>query len=61
MTALARWAVAVAAALPLLAAPARAQDLLTVWRAAAEHDQRLAVARAEHGASQTLRQQADAL
>lgn len=61
MTALARWAVALAAALPLLAAPARAQDLLTVWRAAAEHDQRLAVARAEHGASQTLREQAEAL
>ncbi|HNK54310.1 MAG TPA: TolC family protein, partial [Ottowia sp.] len=38
-----------------------AQDLLTVWRAAAGHDQRLAVARAEHGASQTLRAQADAL
>lgn len=60
MKALARLALAVA--LPaLLAAPARAQDLLTVWRAAAGHDHRLAVARAEHGASQALRDQADAL
>lgn len=40
---------------------ALAQDLLAVWRAAAGHDQRLAVARAEHDVSQTLREQADAL
>lgn len=60
MKALARLALAVAL-LALLAAPARAQDLLTVWRAAAGHDHRLAVARAEHGASQALRDQADAL
>ena len=49
---------ALAAALP---AGAWAQDLLTVWRAAAGHDRQLAVARAEHGATQTLREQADAL
>lgn len=57
----ARLAFGAAIALPLLAAPAHAQDLLTVWRAAAGHDHRLAVARAEHGASQALRGQADAL
>ncbi|WHZ10822.1 MAG: Type I secretion outer membrane protein, TolC precursor [Burkholderiaceae bacterium] len=47
----------------LLAWPAvaPAQDLLTVWRAAREHDRTLAVARAEHAASQTKRDQADAL
>lgn len=60
MKAPARLALA-AALLALLAVPARAQDLLTVWRAAAEHDHKLAVARAEHGASQALREQADAL
>ncbi|MFD2378278.1 hypothetical protein ACFSTJ_13380 [Ottowia pentelensis] len=51
-------ACAAATALP---AAAWAQDLLTVWRAAAGHDRQLAVARAEHGATQTLREQADAL
>ncbi|MBS0406998.1 MAG: TolC family protein [Proteobacteria bacterium] len=51
-------ACALAATLP---ADVRAQDLLTVWRAAAGHDRQLAVARAEHGATQTLREQADAL
>lgn len=51
-------ACALAATLP---AGVRAQDLLTVWRAAAGHDRQLAVARAEHGATQTLREQADAL
>ncbi len=45
----------------LLPAGAWAQDLLGVWRAASQHDRKLAVARAEHGASQTLREQADAL
>ena len=45
----------------LLPPSAWAQDLLSVWRAAAQQDRKLAVARAEHGASQTLREQADAL
>ena len=47
----------------LLAAPAAApaQDLLTVWRAAQERDRTLAVARAEHAASQAKREQAAAL
>lgn len=44
-----------------LASNVQAQDLLAVWQAAAGHDQRLAMARAEHGVSQTLRSQADAL
>ena len=52
---------ALASALLAGSTGAWSQDLLTVWRAAAGHDQRLAVARAEHGASQTLREQADAL
>lgn len=38
-----------------------AQDLLQAWRAAATHDRQLAVARAEHGATQALREQAEAL
>ena len=50
-----------AAALAVLAQGVAAQDLLSVWRAAAEHDHQLLVARAEHGASQTLRELADAL
>ena len=45
----------------LLPPSAWAQDLLSVWRAAAQQDRKLAVARAEHGASQTLREQAEAL
>lgn len=47
----------------LFAAPlaAHAQDLVTVWRAAQQHDRGLAVARAEHAASQTKREQAAAL
>jgi outer membrane protein len=52
------WALAALAAMP---AGAWAQDLLTVWRAAQEHDRALAVARAEHAASQTGREQAAAL
>ena len=39
--------------LGLGALPATAQDLLTVWRAAEQHDRTLAVARAEHAAAQT--------
>lgn len=50
-----------ATALGALPWAASAQDLLSVWRAAAEHDHQLLVARAEHGASQTLRELADAL
>lgn len=38
-----------------------AQDLLTVWRAVEQHDPAVAVARAEHAASQTQRDRADAL
>ena len=49
------------AALSALPAAALAQDLLEVWRAAAQHDRRLVVARAEHASSQALREQADAL
>lgn len=45
----------------LLPAGTRAQDLLTVWHAAAAHDPQLDVARAEHGATATLRDQAAAL
>ena len=52
---------ALAAAVLSMPAGAWSHDLLDVWRAAAQHDHRLAVARAEHGASQTLRAQADAL
>lgn len=48
-------------ALSSASAGVAAQDLLGAWRAAAERDHRLAVARAEHGASQALREQADAL
>ena len=40
---------------------AGAQDLLSVWRAAEQHDRTLAVARAEHAAAQTRREQAAAL
>ena len=47
--------------LGLAALPATAQDLLTVWRAAEQHDRTLAVARAEHAAAQTKREQAQAL
>lgn len=47
--------------LGLAALPATAQDLLSVWRAAEQHDRTLAVARAEHAASQTRREQAAAL
>lgn len=54
-------ALACALSAALLPAGAAAQDLLGVWRAASQHDRKLAVARAEHGASQTLREQADAL
>ena len=59
MTAVAR--LVVASALLALSAGACAQGLRDVWRAAAQHDRKLAVARAEHGATQTLREQADAL
>ena len=52
------WVLAALAALP---AGAWAQDLLTVWQAAREHDRTLAVARAAHAASQTGRDQAAAL
>lgn len=51
-------ALAVLAAWP---AAAPAQDLLSVWRAAEQHDRGLAVARAERAASQSKREQADAL
>ena len=54
------WLAAVVSALAVPAGAA-AQDLLSVWRAAAQNDRKLAVARAGHGASQTLREQADAL
>ena len=47
--------------LGLAALPAAAQDLLTVWRAAEQHDRTLAVARAEHAAAQARREQAAAL
>ena len=47
--------------LGLAALPATAQDLLAVWRAAEQHDRTLAVARAEHAAAQTKREQAEAL
>lgn len=47
--------------LGLAALPATAQDLLTVWRAAEQHDRTLAVARAEHAAAQTKREQAETL
>lgn len=50
-----------ASALAALPWAVSAQDLLSVWRAAAEHDHQLLVARAQHGASQTLRELADAL
>lgn len=56
-----RLALAGALTAALLPAGAWAQDLLSVWRAASQQDRRLAVARAEHGTSQTLREQADAL
>ena len=52
------WMLTALAALPV---SARAQDLLTVWQAAREHDRTLAVARAAHDASQTSREQAAAL
>lgn len=52
---------ACATAAALLPGGAWAQDLLSVWRAAAQQDRKLAVARAEHAASQALREQADAL
>lgn len=41
--------------------PVSAEDLLTVWQAAAQHDRALNVARAEHAAGQSLRGQAAAL
>lgn len=44
-----------------LPASVAAQDLLSVWRAAEAHDRALAVARAEHAASQARREQAAAL
>ena len=47
--------------LGLAALPATAQDLLAVWRAAEQHDRTLAVARAEHAAAQTKREQTEAL
>ncbi|QTD44151.1 TolC family protein [Ottowia testudinis] len=47
--------------LGLAALPAAAQDLAAVWRAAEQHDRTLAVARAEHAAAQTKREQAQAL
>ncbi|TAN14004.1 MAG: transporter [Burkholderiaceae bacterium] len=53
--------VAALSASVLLPAGARAQDLLSIWHAAAEHDLQLDVARADHGASETLRDQAAAL
>ena len=53
-----RAALALGLALPLSAA---AQDLLSVWRAAQSHDRTLAVARAEHAATQARREQAAAL
>jgi len=56
-----RLVLACGLAAALLPPGAWAQDLLSVWRAAAQQDRKLAVARAEHGASQTLREQADAL
>jgi outer membrane protein len=49
------------AALIALPASVWGQDLLTVWQAALAHDRTLAVARAEHEASQTGRDQAAAL
>lgn len=52
------WALVAALALPIVA---QAQDLSTVWQAALQHDHQLAAARAGHGASRTLRDQADAL
>ena len=53
---------ALAALLGLLAgAPLQAQDLLEAWRGAGQHDRALAVARAEHAASQSRRGQADAM
>ena len=52
------WLTWALAAVPALA---WAQNLPTVWRAALEHDRALAVARAEHAASQTKREQAAAL
>ena len=48
-------------ALALWPAAAQAQDLLSVWRAAEQHDRTLAVARAEHAATQARREQAEAL
>ena len=48
-------------ALAALPAVAMAEDLLTVWQAAAQHDRALNVARAEHAAGQALREQAAAL
>ena len=53
---------ALAALLGLLAgAPLQAQNLLEAWRGAGQHDRALAVARAEHAASQSRRGQADAM
>lgn len=42
-------------------APLQAQDLLEAWRGAEQHDRALAVARADHAASQSRREQADAM
>ena len=50
-----------AVVLALLPTLALAQDLPTVWRAAEQNDRTLAVARAEHAAAQTRREQAAAL
>ncbi len=55
------WQLAVGAGVLALPAAVAAQDLMTVWRAAEQHDRGLAVARAEHGAAQTRREQAAAL
>lgn len=61
MRALRRAAACVLVAGALLPLAGQAQDLLTIWHAAAEHDLQLDVARADHGASATLRDQATAL
>ena len=53
-----RVGMAALAAMPMAVA---AQDLLAVWRAAQERDRTLAVARADHAASQTRREQSAAL
>ena len=52
---------ALAALVGLTAGPLQAQDLLAAWRGAEQYDRALAVARADHAASQARREQADAL